>query len=333
MMTEKEKYLLVLNAKAALSGKLGSSFKQSLDFDVNNSLSNIIKSYDNNYLTELLSENPSDELYNSVSEYERLLNALPKKSYESIKISNDNITKKYKELQSENLYDPKNFFDIYFSLNTSSQEYFEGMPKQFGNDTINFNSWFSNSKVVDKKGMPLEVYHGAGGDEFTRFNFDRFPIAYFAEKLDYSEWFKKVKGGKGSLFRCYLRIQNPIDLRLFGVEKIKYDEFVGYIQLKYGYKLPLNKMLKAASDKQNGAWAWQYLRGGVEWLKEIKNSGYFDGFMFFENNPDQKIKGKENVTPAWAVFYPEQIKSINNLTFSYESKDIRFNEGGKILSE
>jgi hypothetical protein len=43
------------------------------------------------------------------------------------------------------------------------------------------------------------------------------------------------------------------------------------------------------------------------------------------------IKGKENVTPAWMLFKPTQIKeAMGNLTFSPYSNDIRFNKGGAI---
>ena len=133
------------------------------------------------------------------------------------------------------------------------------------------------------------------------------------------------------MFECYLRVQNPIDLKLFGVRLVKYDEFVGYILLKYGYKLPLNKMLKALSDAEGGLWAWRYIRNAIEWLKMIKNDGAFDGIKYYENNPADIKGGVEAVTPAWAVFSPEQIKSSRgNLTFSYDSKDIRFNKGGFI---
>ena len=324
-MTEKDKYLLALSAEAALNSEIGSKlFTEKLSFDILYSISRLTSELSTRY--DLLSVNSNKELYDYLS----LSQALPTTSFEAIKITNDKITEIYKNIQSVNLYDPRRFFDIYFSLNGTGQDF--PIKSLFNRNYPNFNTWFAESKVVDDIDKPIEVYHGAGGDEFTKFNFDRFPIAYFAEKLDYSEWFKNIKGGKGTLFSCYLRIQNPIDLRLFKVKKITYDEFVGYIKLKYGYELPLNKMLKSASDKKEGLWAWQYLRGGVEWLNTIKKDGYFDGFAFYENNPDQIVNGKENVTPAWAVFYPEQIKSVNNLTFSYESKDIRFKEGGKIIS-
>ena len=343
-MDSKKKYLQTLTAMAVLSANAGKDFREKLSFVLQENFDKVLLSYHNEYMSDLL-QGETDTIYKSVGEYQSLLEAIPNTSYETRKIANDKITEVFKKVQEEKLYDPYSFYNIYFSLNTADQNTLYESPfykqmktasktgeKLLGRNE-NFATWFSNSKVVDENKDPLVVFHGTGANEFTRFNFDRFPVAYFAENKDYSEWFQKARGGDGVMFTCYLRIQNPIDLRLFGVRKVSYDEFVGYIQLKYGYELPLNTMLKATSEKQGGLWAWQYIRGGVEWLKLIKNNGYFDGFKYFENNPDQKVNGKENVTPAWALFNAEQIKSARgNVTFSYDSKDIRFEKGGVMYS-
>ena len=131
----------------------------------------------------------------------------------------------------------------------------------------------------------------------------------------------------------YLRVFNPIDLRLFAVDKIGYDEFVGYIELKYGFVLPESKMMRALSQAENGIEVWRYLRMSPDWLKYISKGGLFDGIWFFENNPDHLIRKKQAITPAMMVFRPEQIKSAKgNLTFSISSKDIRFNKGGNLDS-
>jgi hypothetical protein len=286
---------------------------------------------------QIISENSASTL-NEVSEYNTLLNLIPHTSYKTIEDINSKITNIFKDYQNKNLYNPCSFFNIYFLLNTSTQLDFSNSSvfslesrRTYIKHNDNFAKWFANSKVIENN-KPLVVFHGTGSEEFTKFSFDKFPIAYFAENFDYSDWFSKARGSKGTMFKCYLRIQNPLDLRLFGVEKVSYNEFVGYIELKYGYKLPLNKMLKAASDKSDGIWAWQYLRGGVEWLKMISSDGVFDGIKYYENNPsDLDNNSKERITPAWAVFKPEQIKSaLGNVTFSYNSEDVRFNKGGNL---
>jgi hypothetical protein len=341
-MTAKDKYLLTLRTMAQLSGNAGTDFRKELGFSLQDEFDKILSSVHHEYITELL-DSKGSEIYIPIREYELLLENISNTSYEARKIANEKITEKYKQLQAEELYDPIAFFQIYFALNTANQTdlnesmFYKNLKvkSKAGFDLLgrneNFATWFANSKVVDENKDPMLVFHGTGASEFTRFSFDRFPVAYFAENKDYSEWFQKSRGGDGAMFTCYLRIQNPIDLRLFGVRKVKYEEFVGYISLKYGYDLPLNPMLKNGSDNSDGLWAWQYIRGGVEWLKLIKNNGYFDGFKYYENNPDDPKDGKENITPAWAVFNAEQIKSARgNVTFSYDSKDIRFKKGGNL---
>jgi len=342
-MTAKEKYLLTLRTMAQLGGNGGKDFRKELGFSLQETFDKILNSVHNEYITELL-ETKGSNIYNPINEYEALLENIPSTSFETRKIANDKITEKYKELQQEELYDPIVFYQIYFALNTANQKdlyesaFYKNLKvkhNKTGLDLLgrneNFASWFANSKVVDEDKNPMVVFHGTWAEDFTKFSFDRFPVSYFAENKSYSDWFQRSRGTEGTMFQCYLRIQNPIDLRLFGVRKILYEEFIGYILLKYGYELPLNPMLKAASDNGGGMWAWQYIRGGVDWLNLIKNNGYFDGFKYYENNSDDLIDGKENVTPAWAVFNAEQIKSARgNVTFSYDSKDIRFEKGGKI---
>jgi hypothetical protein len=104
------------------------------------------------------------------------------------------------------------------------------------------------------------------------------------------------------------------------------------MDLKYGYKLPENVMLKTMSERNDGLWIWSYLRFGVDWLKYIIKGKMFDGIAFYENNPDDKDEeGNDKITPAWMVFNHNQIKSTNsNILFSENSQDIRFKKGGQL---
>jgi hypothetical protein len=331
-------YFETLEFIAATTVGEGLALRQNLNFNFNTRMNDILATLKAEIITKAIENEP--EKFNVISQYERLLKLLPETSVETKNVANKKITELFSNIQNELGYNAETFFNIYFYLNQANQKelYENGLAYDFYNKngfkdnftSVNFEQWFANSKVVNGE-EPMVVYHGTGANEFTKFNFDNFPIAYFAENEEYSDWFQKARGGDGVMFQCYLRVQNPMDLRLFGVNLVKYDEFVGYILLKYGYELPLNKMLKALSDAEGGLWAWRYLRGGVEWLKMIKNDGAFDGIKYYENNPADIKGGVESVTPAWAVFSPEQIKSSRgNLTFSYESKDIRFEDGGFI---
>jgi hypothetical protein len=270
---------------------------------------------------------------NKLEEFNSLLKLIPSESQEIIMEINKNVFELRKQLANKLAYDPETYYETYFLQLGVTQKDNESYSDLNTNstDSIAFQNWFSNSKVVDKDGKPLLVFHGSKNGDFTRFKFDVFPGIYFAENKDYSDWFVNLSKD-GAMFRCYLKVENPLDLRLFKTEKIKYDEFVMYCNLKYGLQLPENKMLRAQSDVEGGIWAWRYLRSGVDWLKMIIKNKKFDGITFYENNPSDKTKsGEDKVTPAWMIFNPNQIKSsYSNILFSSESKDIRFKLGGEL---
>jgi len=240
-----------------------------------------------------------------------------------------NMNEILSKVQDKATYDPSVFYDTYFTQIDISQK--SGLPFTT-KDEPSFQEWFRGSKVVDKNDNPLLVYHGRYNEEVSRFSFDKFPAKYFAENKSYAEWFQKLKNTDGTLYNCYLRVLNPMDLTDFEVAPVRYEDFVNYVKLKYGYSLPENKMLRAMAEKiPNEMWAWRYLRLGVDWLKFIIKDGKFDGIHFYENNPDDKTNGKENVTPAWIVFRGNQIKSASaNLWSNNNSMDIRFKKGGTL---
>lgn len=89
----------------------------------------------------------------------------------------------------------------------------------------NFNAtfwkWFGDSKVADD-GHPLVVYHGSVNSQFTVFD----PAAkavrtrtgpagvYFTSDIQsaYNYVFDKTTKKRGTVFACYLSLQNPLDI-------------------------------------------------------------------------------------------------------------------------
>ena len=324
-------YLAAEKAVAMLESPAGEKIRNS-NPEIYQIALKTLEEYRGEYFNLKVSESSSAKsLIKSTEEASQALNILPESNHSAIKTLNDLITDNNKKLQNELLFDSDTYYERYFfNLPT-------GMTDELVTDISKnerFNEWFAGSKVVDKSGNPLLVYHGSSGniDEFTQFKFNLFPGAYFAENKSYSEWFSTIKGGNTFMFRCYLRVLNAIDLTPFEVRTVVYDDIVNYIKLKYGYTMPENKLLKAMSDAQGGMWAWRYLRAGVDWLKFIKDTGEFDGFHYYENNPDDKVNGKDNITKAWLVLQPNQIKTgdMRNTTYSLMSKDIRMKMGGHI---
>jgi len=272
------------------------------------------------------------EIVDEIEEWTMLSQVIPETSYKEIGVAKDKLSDLQMRLSNILVYSPQSYYNTYFSLNTlgAKHNFTSEFGKSFVKNTHAFETWFGDSVLKNKDGSPILFFHGAKADEFVRFDFDVFPGMYFAENINYAEYFS---GKDGTMYEVYLKVTNPIDLRLFKTDKITYEEFVGYIELKYGFTLTENKMLKALSTAQGGAWAWQYLRMSPNWLKEVRDTDVFDGFRFQENNTDHKVKGKEAVTDAVMVFRAEQIKLANlNITFSSSSKDIRFEKGGVMYS-
>jgi hypothetical protein len=249
-----------------------------------------------------------------------------------IEQTDNNINSLLSEITNKATYDPIVYFDTYFNQVSLTQKDEVNYGMFTTNEFNSFKDWFSGSVVVDVNDKPLLVYHGRYNEEVTRFSFDKFPAKYFAENLSYAQWFQKANKTEGTLYYCYLRVLNPLDLTAFGVEPVRYDDFVNYVKIKYGYELPENKILRARSERSpEGMWTWEYLRFGVDWLKLIIKDGKFDGIHFYENNPNDKTNGLENTTPAWMVFNGNQIKSARgNILNNINSTDIRFKKGGRL---
>jgi hypothetical protein len=283
-----------------------------------------------------LIENPEEgaqynKAFNDLLQYRDAKSKLSGENSELIQKIDDKIEELSTEVSSLGLFSPRGYYETYFLMNQNNIDDLKILNKAIPfKPVFNFSLWFNGSVVVDEYGNPLEVYHGSKNEGFSNFKFDVFPGIYFAQKKSYSEWFARL-GPNDTLFSCYLNVKNPIDLTTFGLDKVKYEEFVAYVELKYKYKLEENKALRAFSDARGGIWAWQYLRGGIDWLKQIIKDGVFDGLKFYENNPDDNSEGQENSTIAWMVFKPQQIKAASgNLLYSNYSDDIRFKKGGQL---
>lgn len=314
-----------------LNSEYGADLKKEKP-DLLNIAQDIFSKYQNKYYeSKINSDNESKELLLNITDIKNTLKELDYEDKEIIKPLQEELESYNKKLQDKILFDPYNFYDLYLVNLTSP----------INNDTIQddkenerFKLWFGNSVVRNEDGTPKLLYHGTGATqkEFDKFTFKRFPAAYFAENKTYSEWFANQVSGQNNsfLFRVYLRILNPINLIDFKLEKVTYQDLKIYIELQYDLKLPEIPSLKALSDRDKGLWVWQYLRFGIDWLNYIKKTNIFDGIHFYENNPSDKIKGKDNVTKAWMVFSPSQIKSADgrNTTFSLFSDTIKLKKGG-----
>jgi hypothetical protein len=93
-------------------------------------------------------------------------------------------------------------------------------------DTPAFKAWFGSSKVVDKVGKPLVLFHGSDqkfdtfekreglrGDGGIFQSTVRSPFFFFTPDADYAWDVAQHKSREGRVMRVYLKMENPLDLR------------------------------------------------------------------------------------------------------------------------
>lgn len=171
-----------------------------------------------------------------------------------------------------------------------------------GTDSKYFKKWFGDSKVVDENGKPLVVYHGSlekNIDEFDKFYTKNENAFFFTDNknvaTDYAKEYEEAKENiSGKVYPVYLNMQKPYIVDAKGKT---YSEY--YSQLQNDFS-------------------------GLEEL------GY-DG-LIIKNFKDNKWNNtKPELSTVYAVFNPEQIKSVDNRgTFDANNPNIYYeDEGGR----
>lgn len=179
-----------------------------------------------------------------------------------------------------------------------------------------FQRWFAGSRVVDREGRPLVVYH-ATRTAPTRFknlyglgiygHFGTLESAHDKAEHDREEG----KAGGASIMPLYLAIRNPLRM-----SDIHFDQEYG------AWAEELVKRRALTKDELPVAYAERYAyRPGKadarlvkELVEKLKAKGY-DGIVYAN-----RIEG---VGDSWIPFYPTQIKSaIANRRFNPRSPSI-----------
>jgi len=225
------------------------------------------------------------------------------------------------------------------SAKVASEDY-----KNNGTKAKAFKEWFGDSKVVDKKGKPLAVYHGAQSD------FDEFDSAkagsnasfagngfYFSEneKIARSYSFED-----GKIIEAYLKVKNPFDFKASvgedglrelakKVSSLFQKEGVTKDQLE-------QKLLGAFGVDGSGkaeAISGYFVHNSIASVIGSKNVNSVieklghDGIKYSSMNaagtPRASSKEKD-LGLVWVAFGPKQIKSVDNDgTFDPDSPNIR----------
>ena len=172
-----------------------------------------------------------------------------------------------------------------------------------GTESKYFKKWFGDSKVVDKTGKPLVVYHGTNAD------FDTFDETKIGTATDMGIW------GKGFYFGntktpygtkqmpVYLKIDNPFVINNFKT----IEEIADYLDVsEFNFRLDSNGIIHFAQDQIN------------QITSHIKERGH-DGVIMHSGGWSEYV-----------VFTPEQIKSVNNQgTFDVENSNIYYQSAMK----
>lgn len=197
---------------------------------------------------------------------------------------------------------------------------------QFAYQTKNYNGV---SKAINPRtGEPLVFYHGKGNMqvEATKFGFGVFPIKYFGANFSYAEWFSNIYNDIRTIYEFFVQVKNPIDFSAVGIEDITGDMFKVLIEQLYGYTIKTPVLPQDTPVR-----VWQILRANPRVLAEIRDNTAYDGFIFYEDNPQDILpNGERNQTLAFGTFKNEQSKAADgrNTTFFAEAEDFRFNKGG-----
>lgn len=156
----------------------------------------------------------------------------------------------------------------------------------------NFWRWFADSKVVDRYGRPLIVYHG------TYANIDAFRTpAFFAEEPEVASAY--AGGISPNVVPVYLRISNPLRMDDIG---------------------DLEKVIGDSVDLTTFDYDWEALES-KKVIGAIKGAGYDGVYFTADAMPDTN-----ETHSSWVVFENTQIKSaVGNVgTFDPANPDIRY---------
>jgi hypothetical protein len=180
-----------------------------------------------------------------------------------------------------------------------------------------FKNWFKNSKVVDKKGNPLIVYHGSPDLRGLKENYifeSRFSdnkSFFFTDNYSMAKSYADpqrafdYQNSEQGVIGLYLSLQNPLIVNA-----------LNQIWRKFEITIDGNEIV-----------------GTKNLIKFAKDKGY-DGVIVqnvrdYYNGNDKKIKGGN----VYVAFEPNQIKLADgtNTTFDSNNPDIRYADGGEVF--
>ena len=182
-----------------------------------------------------------------------------------------------------------------------------------------FKKWFSNSKIVDKQGNPLVVYHGTTEKvDFKSFNKFSFFSTMSSDAERYTETDLYGKDAKPRIIPVYLSIKKPLDL-------ISIGDITKDFQLK-SFLDKLSKINKNFSNiKLNDMYEGEPTYYALFDFDNYPNKEYDTIHEYAEKLGYDGIKLIENGIINYQVFEPTQVKSVfNQGTFDENNANISY---------
>ena len=239
-------------------------------------------------------------------------------SYNGISLKINNI--KYIDSNQQESESDNEYFNYYYNIDVILNLDGNNPDIRFdgggSTDKNYFKNWFKNSKVVDKKGNPLIVYHGSPDLRGLKENYifeSRFSdnkSFFFTDNYSMAKSYADpqrafdYQNAEQGVIGLYLSLQNPLIVNA-----------LNQIWRKFEITIDGNEIV-----------------GTKNLIKFAKDKGY-DGVIVqnvrdYYNANDKKIKGGN----VYVAFEPNQIKLADgtNTTFDGNNPDIRFDGGGAV---
>lgn len=165
--------------------------------------------------------------------------------------------------------------------------------------------YFKDSKVRDKDGNLLVVYHGTPKYGFTEFKTELEGAYFTADKMYATEY---AKLNKENVYSVYLNIKRPFDTRNAKERKIFEEQFYG----QWGNGAPLTD--RGLLDWTDGADMYDFIQ---------ENGLDYDGIIIDEGGTPDGNGGVRDRGISYVAFERNQIKNTDNKNPT-KKQDIRF---------
>lgn len=185
-------------------------------------------------------------------------------------------------------------------------------------------NYFKNSKVVDKDGNLLVMYHGTPRGEFTVF---KPGLQFFTQNKEYADKYQEPSASSRTAgkqvtnqktYEVYLNITKPFDIRDPKIKKVFIEDYV-----KGGYALGINPYVPYKDTTRTGLPSWEEADNIYEFLEDNDLLDEYDGIVVDEGG----YEGENGKTMyrgiSYITFNSNQVKNVDNLNPT-ENNDIRY---------